>query len=156
MADESADPATALADAIEVAIPGWVERCVARRAAAAGRALDPDLVAATADAGARARAEVGAQVRRLLAMDIDEQRANPLSLLRGAVRYPTGVLRNAGVPVVESRDDFAVRAFPDDVYDLAPATWSDVDPSLQGPGITWGAWKAYTHLSRRRDPDQDR
>jgi hypothetical protein len=106
---------------------------------------------AAAEAGARARAEVGPRVRRLLALDIDEQRTNPLSLLRDAVRYPTDVLRAAGVPAVEGRDDFAVRAFPDDVYDLAPATWADVDPSLQDPGITWGAWKAYTHLSRRRD-----
>ena len=105
--------------------------------------------------GERARVEVGARVRRLLAQDIDEQRTNPLSLLRDAVRYPTGVLREAGVPG-ESRDDFAVRAFPDDEYDLAPATWADVDPSLQDPGITWGAWKAYTHLSRRRDRNPDR
>ncbi len=155
MAEQATDPATALADAIEAAIPGWVERCVARRAAAAGRALDRDLVRAASAAGGRARVEVGARVRRLLAQDIDEQRTNPLSLLRDAVRYPTGVLREAGVPV-ESRDDFAVRAFPDDEYDLTPATWADVDPSLQDPGITWGAWKAYTHLSRRRDRNPDR
>lgn len=155
MTEQATDPATALADAIEAALPGWVERCVARRAAAAGRVLDRDLGRAASAAGERARVEVGARVRRLLAQDIDEQRTNPLSLLRAAVRYPTGVLRQAGVPV-ESRDDFAVRAFPDDEYDLAPATWADVDPSLQDPGITWGAWKAYTHLSRRRDQNPDR
>jgi hypothetical protein len=90
-------------------------------------------------------------VRALLASDIDAQRTNPLSLLRGAVRYPTAVLRDAGVAPTGQRDEFAVRAFPDDVYDLAPATWTDVDESLQEPGIAWGAWKAYTHLSRRRD-----
>ncbi|HTN80101.1 MAG TPA: hypothetical protein VMK16_10545, partial [Acidimicrobiales bacterium] len=89
-------------------------------------------------------------VRALLATDVDEQRTNPLSLLRGAVRYPTGVLRGAGITVIAERDEFARRAFPDDVYDLTPATWADIDPLLQDPGITWGAWKAYTHLSRRR------
>ena len=156
MAEETTDPATALADAIEAALPGWVERCVARRAAGAGRAVDPDVARAATAAGVRARVEVGARVRRLLALDIDEQRTNPLSLLRDAVRYPTEVLRGAGVPVVDSRDDFAIRAFPDDEYDLTPATWVDVDPSLQDPGITWGAWKAYTHLSRRREPHPDR
>jgi hypothetical protein len=156
MAEETTDPATALADAIEAALPGWVERSVARRAAGAGRAVDPDVARAASAAGVRARVEVGARVRRLLALDIDEQRTNPLSLLRDAVRYPTEVLRGAGVPVVERRDDFAIRAFPDDEYDLTPATWADVDPSLQDPGITWGAWKAYTHLSRRREPHPDR
>ena len=109
------------------------------------------LTVAARDAGERARVEVGAAVRALLETDVDAQRTNPLSLLRDAVRYPTMVLQSAGVPAVASRDDFAARAFPEDVYDLAPATWSDVDPALQDPGITWGAWKAYVHLSRRRD-----
>lgn len=156
MAEQAIDPATALADAIEAALPGWVERCVAHRAAGAGRAVHPDVARAASAAGVRAQVEVGGRVRRLLALDIDEQRTNPLSLLRDAVRYPTEVLRGAGVPAVERRDDFAIRAFPDDEYDLTPATWADVDPSLQDPGITWGAWKAYTHLSRRRDRSPDR
>lgn len=156
MAEPAVDPRQALADAVDAAIPGWVERCVARRAEAAGRDYDPELARAAADAGVRARADVGAQLRQLLALDIDEQRTNPLSLLREAVRYPTEVLRAAGVPGADGRDEFAVHAFPDDVYDLAPATWADVDPALQDPGITWGAWKAYTHLSRRRDPSPDR
>ena len=48
------------------------------------------------------------------------------------------------------RDEFEERAFPDDVYRLSPATWSDVDPSLHEPGIIWGAYKAKTVLDRRR------
>ncbi len=144
-------PAETLAAAIEEALPGWVVRSVVSVATAAGREVDDGMRSAAEDAGQRARAEVGAAVRALLATDIDEQRTNPLSLLRGAVRYPTEVLRAAGVAPVAARDEFAVRAFPDDVYDLAPATWTDVDPALQEPGIAWGAWKAYTHLSRRRD-----
>lgn len=144
-------PAETLAAAIEDALPGWVVRSVVNVATAAGREVDDSLRSAAEDAGERARADVGAAVRTLLATDIDAQRTNPLSLLRGAVRYPTAVLRDAGVAPTGHRDEFAVRAFPDDVYDLAPATWTDVDESLQEPGITWGAWKAYTHLSRRRD-----
>ncbi len=144
-------PAEALADAIDAAVPGWVVRAVVRVAGESGREVDEALLEAARDAGERARVEVGRTVRALLEIDIDEQRTNPLSILRSAVRFPTEVLRSAGVAPVGPRDEFAMRAFPDDVYDLSPATWSDVDPALQDPGVTWGAWKAYAHLSRRRD-----
>jgi hypothetical protein len=138
--------ATALADGVEAALPGWVERAVTSRAGVA----DSGVRAAIAEAGRQAAAEVGAEVRALLATDVDEQRVNPLSLLRRAVRYPTEVLRAAGVAPSTRRDEFAERAFPDDVYDLSPATWSDVDPSLHERGIVWGAAKAHVVLARRR------
>jgi hypothetical protein len=48
------------------------------------------------------------------------------------------------------RDDFKQHAFPDDTYDLSPATWSDVAESVQEPGLVWSAWKAKTVLDRRR------
>jgi hypothetical protein len=139
----------ALAEAIEAALPGWVERSVARIATAYWGAVPEQVRAAAEAAGERAAEEVGPRLRDLLATDVDEQRTNPLALLRTAVEYPTVVLRDAGVPPVV-RDEFAERAFPDDVYDLAPATWNDVDPSLHEPGIAWGAWKAKTVLDRRR------
>jgi len=141
-----AELAMALADAVEAALPGWVERSVERRAPVP----DAQLRAAAAEAGRRAAAEVGAEMRALLATDVDGQRVNPLALLRGAVRYPTDVLRAAGVAPVTDRDEFAERSFPDDVYDLAPATWGDVDPSLHERGIVWGAAKAHVVLARRR------
>jgi len=136
--------ATALADAVEVALPGWVERCVARRA---GSPADPAVTAAARDAGRRAAGDIGAAVRALLALDIDEQRSTPLALLRGAVRYPTEVLRAAGVPPVE-RDPIQARLLPDDLYDLSPATFADVDPALAEPGLMWGAAKALAHRRR--------
>lgn len=138
--------ATALADAVEEALPGWVERSVRRRL---GAGDDAAVLAAAADAGARARHDVGRDVRALLDTDVDEQWTGPLALLRSAVRYPTEVLRAAGVPPV-ARDEFAERSFPDDVYDLAPATWADVDPALHDLGLTWGAAKAWVVLARRR------
>ena len=107
------------------------------------------MAAAARAAGTRARADVGARLRALFAEDIDAQRTNPLAVLRGAVRYPTAVLEAAGVPPVV-RDEFAERAFPADVYDLAPATWRDIDDSLYEPGLVWSAWKAKTFLDRRR------
>ncbi|MGH9278835.1 MAG: hypothetical protein ACRD12_12125, partial [Acidimicrobiales bacterium] len=60
--------AMALADAIEAALPRWVERSV--RGQARGVTIDPETVAA---AGREAQAEVGAAVRALLAADIDQQ-----------------------------------------------------------------------------------
>jgi hypothetical protein len=97
-----------------------------------------------------AREDVGAQVRALLTTDIDEQTTTPLAIVRGAgVRYPTGVLRGAGVPPVE-RDSFVERAFPDDLYDLAPASFADLDPALQEKGLEWGAAKAFEHKRRHQ------
>jgi len=138
-----------LADAVEAALPGWVERCVVERAAGAGLVVDHELLAAAQAAGERARQETGAQVRTLLATDLDEQRTTPLALLRAATRHPTEVLRSAGVPPVV-RDDFDVRAFPADVYALSPASFADVDPSLAELGMVWGAAKAHIHRSRHR------
>jgi hypothetical protein len=143
------EQARALADAIDAALAGWVVRSVERTLARAGRPPEADVMAAAAEAGAKAQAEVGAEVRELLEADLEQQRTTPLSILRAAVRYPTAVLRDAGVPPVD-RDDFAREAFPDDDYDLTPASFADIDPSLFEPGVAWGAAKAWTHRQRHR------
>jgi len=142
--------ALALADAIEAAIPGWVTGCVARVMSARSVPMDRETTEAAAAAGARAQAEAGAAIRALLAADIDDQRSTPLTVLRQAVRYPTGVLAAAGVAPA-ARDGFAERAFPDDVYDLTPAALGDIDPALTDLGIYWGAAKAFEH-KRRHGP----
>jgi hypothetical protein len=142
--------ATALADAIEAAISPWVDRVVRQVLAAQGLAVDDGLAAQIEDASSAAR-DVGAPpIRRLLATDIDEQQSTPLAVLRTLVRYPTEVLRSAGARPVP-RDEFSQRNFPDDPYDLTPASFADVDPSLHEPGLAWGAAKAYVHLSRHKD-----
>jgi hypothetical protein len=140
-----AEHAVALADAIDAVLPAWVERCVRHRLGV----VPKDVAAAAAEAGKRARQEVGGAIRELLLRDVDEQRGNPLALLRAAVRYPTEVLRAAGAPAVE-RDKFSRERFPDDDYDLTPANWSDLDPSLLDLGIAWGAAKAFEHKRRHR------
>ncbi|MDQ4091713.1 MAG: hypothetical protein M3163_15665 [Actinomycetota bacterium] len=140
--------ATALADAVDVALPRWVERSVTRIMMAwQGGPPDAAVVDAARDAGRRAADEVGAEVRALLAADIDEQWTTPLSLLRAAVRYPTRVLEDAGVPPVE-RDPIQERLLPGDIYDLSPASFADVDPALAEPGMVWGAAKALAHRRR--------
>lgn len=141
--------ARALAEGIDAAIVGWVERAVSEVMARSGLPLDDGTRDAARRAGEQARLEVGGRVRDLLAEDVDAQRANPLALLRGMVRYPTAVLRAAGAPP-SPRDAVAREQFPDDDYDLTPAGFADVHPDLHEPGITWGAAKAHVVLRRRR------
>ncbi|HEV3352734.1 MAG TPA: hypothetical protein VG076_07405 [Acidimicrobiales bacterium] len=141
--------AAALAAAIEAALPGWVERSVARVMTAWKGSVDDDVRRQAAEAGRRAATDVGPEVRSLLAADIDDQRTTPLSIVRAAVRYPTEVLAAAGVPPLR-RDEQQERLFPDDLYDLAPATFADVDPALAEVGLAWGAAKAYEHLQRHK------
>jgi hypothetical protein len=139
-----------LADGIKAALPGWVERCVIERIEDwTGAPASAEIREAAARAGEKARDEVGDAVAQTLEVDIDQQRVPPLSLLRSAVRYPSRVLHDAGVPPVV-RDEFAERNFPEDPYDLTPASFADLDPELHEPCILWGAAKAHVHLQRRK------
>jgi hypothetical protein len=148
--DALARYATALADGVEAALPAWVEASVRRVwGGASVRALPADVAAAARAAGQAAVADVVPDLRALLALDVDEQRTNPLSIVRRATRHPTAVLHEAGVAPVD-RDAEAVRQFPDDAYDLTPMAFADLDPDLQDLGITWGAAKAHVHLAKRR------
>jgi hypothetical protein len=143
--------AAALVDAVDAALVGWVERVVVdrwRRANGGAPATD-DLRASARAAGERARDELVPHLRALVAADVDEQRTNPLAVLRRAVPAVTEVLEAAGVPPV-ARDAEAERLFPDDVYDLTPAAFADLDPSVHEPGLVWGAAKAHVILARRR------
>ncbi|MDP8955010.1 MAG: hypothetical protein M3N37_08895 [Actinomycetota bacterium] len=137
-----------LVAAVEGTLPAWVERSVRRRLYDWSGSAGPVVMAEAVAAGQQASEEVGAELRRLLETDIDEQWTNPLSILRAAVRYPTEVLRRARVPPV-ARDAYDEAHFPDDDYDLVPRSFADVDPSLHEPGLAWGAAKAYAHLARR-------
>jgi hypothetical protein len=142
LADEDvlAAEGAALAAAIEAALPRWSVRVVT----ALGGPADAAQVA-----GREAAAAIGPALRALLTADVDEQRANPLAIVRTAVAWPTAVLRDAGVPPVE-RDDYDRAHFPDDIYGLTPRTFGDIDESLHEPGIRWGAMKAHVHVRRHR------
>jgi hypothetical protein len=139
-----------LAEGIERHLRGWVVDRVDDRMTQWSGAFPGAVRDDAEEAGVEAVQIVGPAVRTLLGTDVDAQGANPLALVRGlAVPFPTGVLRRAGVPPVV-RDEFAERAFPDDVYDLSPASFGDLHPSLHEPGLAWGAAKAYVVLARRR------
>ena len=138
-----------LADAVAAAVPAWLEASIVRLVTAHRGSVTDDVRREAAAAGGRAGGEVGGRLRTLLAADVDEQRRNPLDVVRTAVAHGTEVLRRAGVPPVV-RDEFEERLLPDDVYDLAPRSFADIDPGLQEPAIVWGAAKAHVHLRRHR------
>lgn len=154
----TADPAdearfVAISDALlaqlDAVVPGWIAGMVADRVRDAGGTVTPEIALAAHEAGAAAHDEVMPHLEALLGADVDEQAANPLALLRAVTGHATAALVALGVPPVE-RDEFHERSFPDDTYDLAPAAWADIDPSLHELGITWGAAKAFVHKERRR------
>jgi hypothetical protein len=122
-----------LADAVVAAVPGWIDRIVGTRGS---------------PAGTDAAAALDGPLHELLAADVDEQRMNPLALVRAlATPHATRALREAGAEPPR-RSDIDVEHFPDDPYGLVPMTWRDVDESLHEPGIVWGAVKARTHRLR--------
>ena len=140
-----------LAAALADRLPLWVEESVERVMRAWSGSVPDEVSVQARAAGEQARDAVGGAIHELLAADLDHQRTTPLALLRSAVRYPTAVLRAAGVPPVE-RDDFATAAFPEDDYDLAPASFTDFAPALSELGIRWGAAKAFEHKRRHPRP----
>lgn len=140
----------ALADAVEAVVPGWIELLVVERMRQWSGHVGPETVAAAMTAGEAARTELVPRLHTLLSTDLDEQRSNPLALLRDSTRHAHAVLAELGMPSMP-RDQFSQRSFPEDAYDLVPATWADIDPSLHELGITWGAAKAYVHKARRRE-----
>ena len=135
-----------LAEAAGPACQRWLDRVVAvvptdRR--------DAVVEAAILAARSSIEEEVVAPLRSLLATDVDEQRTNPLAVLRRLAPIGATVLDAAGaLPVPRDRD--AERLHPDDVFDLTPGSFADVDPTLHEPGMIWGAAKAHVHLARRR------
>jgi hypothetical protein len=143
------EPVADLLAATTSVTPGWLRRITVQAASAGG--VDTSAFGDQLDVLVASESErlVG-QLRQLLSSDVDDQRTNPLSLFRAAVGAPTEFLRSIGVPP-PPLDHFAAERFPDDVYRIGPAAWSDIDPSLHEPGLVWGAWKAMTVLRRRRD-----
>lgn len=146
-------PGPELARAVEAALPGWVVRSVERVLVAWRGEADAAVMAEAAAAGAQAAAEIGARLRALLGADVDDQRSTPLAVVRDAVRFPTEVLRRAGVPP-RSRDAAAEALFPDDAYDLVPGSLADIEPALGELAIEWGAWKAMAHRRRHSRPER--
>lgn len=132
-------------------LPGWSARVVNERLTDERGNADPAIVDQARAAGVSAAEALGPDLLALVAADVDEQRENPMAVVRRAVAWPTEVLEEAGAAPVE-RDDYARRHFPDDVYGITPSGFADLDPDLGELGLVWGALKARAHLARHRRP----
>lgn len=136
----------ALHAAVDAAFEGWYRGRITAIASASGAVMDD---ADTARVSAEAARWVRNELAAFLAVDVDEQRTNPLHLLRSASRFATELLDGAGA-VRPPRDEFETRAMPDDVFAVGPLAWVDLGDEVHEAGISWGAWKAATVLTRRR------
>lgn len=139
-----------LADELQNTIPGWVEQSVERIYSAWHGSTPEAIVEASRAAGRTAAEDLMPGLRALLSAEVDEQWTNPMRLIRAVVVHPNSVLVESGVPEIV-RDDFDQRTAPDDIYGIAPVTFSDIDPELHDIGLAWGAAKAGAHLARRRE-----
>lgn len=136
----------ALLDATRLVADAWLKRITTGVIDAQSMTIDPSVV----DAKVR---EIGSalvdELGELLILDVERQRRNPLDVFRSAAVVMSEFLVGHGATPVD-RDEFLLRAFPDDACGLAPASWSDIDESMTGPGLEWGAFKAATVISRHR------
>jgi len=146
---EQPSPVQVLQSTLHACIPGWLVQQM--NGVLLNQGISTSLTSERLNEVAEAVSGVLLeQLDVLLNTDPDEQRANPLALVRASLREPTDFLLSVGARPV-SRDEFAQAANPHDVFGIAPATWSDIDIRLHQPGLEWGAWKAATILLRRRD-----
>jgi hypothetical protein len=154
--NENAAPETVLADraaalyaVLAERIGPFVEACVLTRIGDAFGGVTPVQAERARDAGARAAAAVLPVLRVLLDADVDAQAATPLQVLRDAVSYATTALDAVAVPPL-ARDRFLAERFPEDRYDLIPASMGVLGGDVEDLAIAWGAAKALVHRRRHR------
>lgn len=131
-----------------IAVPDWVRRCVERGVANAtaragawwsiGAEESQALYRSTELVGWKAAEEVEGKVSELLAAVEDLQPVAPRALLvlQEAVAYPTGVLLRASVPKA-ARDRSAIKAYPDDVYNISPRSLAELHPMAPELFASW-------------------
>ena len=136
-------------DAVDASFAGWLSARVTGIISAAGHTLSGDeselLGGAVNGAASTLRTELGA----LLVTDVDDQRQNPLHVLRAAAVTVNPVLASLSI-AKPHRDEFEMRAMPGDEWAIGPLAWNDLGDAVHEAGISWGAWKAATVLTRRR------
>ena len=77
----------------------------------------------------------------LLDRPFARQDRGPLELFQEALSFPTAALVRAGQRPVP-RDEAVVAALPGDLFDLAPASSSDLGEQAWRAHLVWGATKA--------------
>ena len=136
----------ALLDATGSAVGPWLRRLVLRVGQSQDLSIAEIEITRLVDG---LEAAVVTELHELLDLDVEAQRRNPLDVFRSAAVAVSEFLVEHGAREVV-RDEFMVRAFPDDLCGIVPASWSDVDESMTTPGLEWGAFKAATVIARHR------
>ncbi|MSO59539.1 MAG: hypothetical protein EXQ63_04360 [Ilumatobacteraceae bacterium] len=139
-----------LFDACVIAVPGWITSRMQHACLMAGGVVPEIVTTKVVDIARATQAQVQVDLMVLLSTDVDAQRTNPLHVLRGSTSMATALLVEAGIPMAR-RDEFEIRAMPDDMYAFGPLTWRDLGDDVHDAGIEWGAWKAAMVIGRRRD-----
>ncbi len=135
--------------AVISAVPNWMTDRITSITRSGVGAVPKDMEAEMPVAVGRVEHEIERALLQLLATDVDEQRQNPLHVLRSCVGPATELMQRYSVPM-PMRDEFETRSMPHDVYAIGPLTWKDLGEEVHEAGITWGAWKAAAILTRRR------
>lgn len=149
------DYSAELIAAVLRSLPDWVDRTVRSRLGGSPGIDEQTLAAEIATTAAAMVEEVRASLGDLLSRDPEEQRANPLQVLRARAGLVTGCLGRLGARPVP-RDEFDRSTLPDDVFGVGPLTWRDLGEEVHEAGITWGAWKAAVVMSRHRGEGEPR
>ena len=131
------------------AVPSWVARRMLEIASHGGVSAGADFMDAIESVSRETVQQLSGDLLALLATDVDQQRFNPLQVIREANVFANESLATLGVPVPR-RDEFDAQVMPHDHYAVGPLTWKDLSEDVHDAGITWGAWKAATVLTRRR------
>ena len=131
------------------AVPSWVARRMLEIASHGGVSAGADFMEAIESVSRETVQQLSGDLLALLATDVDQQRFNPLQVVREANVFANQSLAMLGVPVPR-RDEFDAQVMPHDHYAVGPLTWKDLSEDVHDAGITWGAWKAATILTRRR------
>lgn len=140
---------SALADAVDAVVVPWVmDGSLTAIRNQTDHAAAVDLVAIE-EAAQLSRKEVAVGLASLAGQDPDRQSVTPLAVVRSALVHPTKALHVAGVAPVP-RDSFSRESFPDDVYNLNPASFRDFGVAVHEASLVWGAAKAHVILARRR------
>ncbi len=138
-----------LYDAVVAAIPSWVSRRMLEIASHGGVSAGADFMASVEEVVRETSQQISGDLLALLSTDVDKQRFNPLQVIREANVFANRALDAAGVSLPH-RDEFDAQVMPHDTYAFGPLTWRDISDEVHDAGISWGAWKAATVLTRRR------
>ncbi|MEI6198374.1 MAG: hypothetical protein WCP83_00345 [Actinomycetota bacterium] len=136
--------------AVTRAVPQWISAQVTEIASMSIDETSSEFATAVTVVVEQTLEFISKELLSLLATDVDAQQSNPLHVLRASTSFATQLLTISGV-MPARRDEYEVRAMPNDVFAIGPLTWRDLGEEVHDAGISWGAWKAATILMRRRE-----